>query len=80
MKAWMLILKVFGYVWVTLAGLLIAAGIFGVWLKEGFSGVRDLLSPFNILNFILTVITLAPGVGALMWAEKLRKKTIYEHE
>ena len=74
MKVWILILKVFGYVWLTLAGLLIAAGIFGVWLKEGFSGVHYLLSPFNIPNFILTVITLAPGVGALMWADKIREK------
>ena len=70
----MTILRVFGYVWLILGGLLITAGIVGVWLKEGFSGVQDLLSPFNVPNVILHVITLAPGVGALMWADRIREK------
>lgn len=68
------ILKVFGYVWLLGAGLLIAAGIIGVWMKEGFSGVQDLLSPFIVVNWIVTIITLAPGLGALMWANKLQEK------
>lgn len=30
-------------------------------------------SPFlNIINWLVTVITLAPGLGALAWAEKLK--------
>ena len=74
MKIWIRILKGFGYVWLTLAGILIVIGIVGVWMKSGFSGVQELLSPFNILNWLVTVITLAPGIAALMWAEKLQAK------
>lgn len=74
MKISVVILKVFGYVWLVAAWLLISAGIIGVWMEEGFSGVQDLLSPFNVVNCIVTIITLAPGLGALMWVNKLQEK------
>ena len=74
MRAWIVVLKVFGYVWLTAAGLLILAGIAGVWMEEGFSAIQDLLSPFNIVNWIVTLLTLAPGIGALMWADKIMKQ------
>lgn len=76
MKVWIVVLKVFGYIWLTGAVLLILAGIVGTWMKGGFSAVQDLLSPFNVLNWVITVITLAPGLGALAWAEKLRTKNL----
>lgn len=74
MKFWATVCKVLGYIWLVLAGGLILIGTLGVWLKEGFSGVQELLSPFNIANWLLTVITLAPGIGLLMLSEKLEKK------
>jgi hypothetical protein len=74
MNVWIAVLKVFGYIWVTLAALIILAGIAGIWMKGGFSAVQELLSPFNVINWIVTVVTLAPGIGAVMWAEKLKKK------
>ncbi len=74
MKLWITVLKVFGYIWVTLAVVFIVVGIVGVWMKGGFSAVQELLSPFNIVNWVVTVITLAPGIAALMWAEKLSQK------
>lgn len=74
MKVWIVVLKVFGYVWLTGAVLLILAGIVGTWMKGGFSAVQDLLSPFNVVNWVVTVITLAPGLGALVWADNLKAK------
>lgn len=74
MKVWATICKVFGYIWLVLAGLLILVGIIGVWMKEGFSGVQNLLSPFNVVNYIVTLITLAPGIGLLMLSDKLQSK------
>jgi len=74
MKVWIALLKVFGYIWLSAAVLLILAGIAGTWMKGGFSAVQELLSPFNVVNWIVTVITLAPGLGALVWAEKLKAK------
>jgi amino acid permease len=74
MKFWASTCKVLGYIWLVLAGLLILAGIIGVWMKEGFSGVQDLLSPFNVVNYIVTLLTLAPGIGLLMLSDRLQSK------
>lgn len=74
MKVWIALLKGFAYIWLTAAMLLILTGIVGIWIEGGFSAVQDLLSPFNVVNFIVTTITLAPGLGALVWAEKLKEK------
>ena len=74
MKVWIVVLKVFGYIWLTGFVLLILAGIAGTWMKGGFSAVQDLLSPFNVVNWVVTVITLAPGLGALAWANNLKAK------
>ena len=74
MSIWIKILRGFGYVWLVLASIFILIGIYGVWMKSGFSGVQELLSPFNIVNWLVTVVTLAPGIGALMWADKLQAK------
>lgn len=75
MNFWATVSKVIGYIWLVLAGLLILASIIGVWMKEGFSGVQDILSPFNVLNWLVTVATLAPGIGLIMLSEKLRNKS-----
>jgi len=74
MKVWIVLLKVFGYIWLTAAVLLILAGIAGTWMKGGFSAVQELLSPFNVVNWIVTVITLAPGLGALAWPRNSRRR------
>jgi hypothetical protein len=76
MKVWIVVLKVFGYIWITLGVVLILIGIVGTWMKGGFSAVQGLMSPFNVINWLFMVITLAPGLGALIWAEKLKNKHI----
>ena len=75
MQFWATTCKALGYIWLGLAGLLILAGTIGIWMKEGFSGVQDLLSPFNVANYIVMATTLAPGFGLLMLADKLQNKT-----
>lgn len=74
MKFWIIACKVLGYIWVILAGLLMLGGIIGAWMTEGFAGVQRLLSPFNIVNWVVTVVTLAPGIGLLTLSERLRAK------
>jgi hypothetical protein len=74
MRIWVKVLRGFGYVWLAVAGIVISIGIIGVWMKSGFSAVQELLSPFNITNFLLTFLPLAPGIGALIWAETLQAK------
>lgn len=74
MRFWATYCKVLGYIWLVVAGLLILVGIAGVWMKEGFSGVQDLLSPFNVVNYIAMVIILVPGIGLLKLSGKLQSK------
>jgi hypothetical protein len=49
-------------------------GFIGVGIKSGFSVVEKLLSPFNLPNLVVTLITLAPGIGLLIIADMLRQK------
>jgi len=74
MKFWIVSSKILGYIWLVLSGLLILAGIIGVWMKEGFGGAQELLSPFNLANWFVTFITLAPGIGLLMLSDKLKNR------
>jgi hypothetical protein len=74
MKVHISLTKGFAYVWLSAVMFLILVGMVGTWMKGGFSAVLELLSPFNIANYLVTVIALAPGLGALYWVERLNKR------
>jgi hypothetical protein len=74
MKFWATYCKVLGYIWLVVTGLIIMVGIAVVWMREGFSGVQDLLSPSNVVNYIAMVITLIPGIVLLKLSESLQRK------
>lgn len=76
MKTAAKILKVLGFTWLILAAILILIGIIGVWRAGGFGAVQDLLSPFNVANYIATAITLAPGMALLAVSDKLERKAL----
>lgn len=69
-------LRVFAYIWVTLAALLVLVGLGGIWMKDGFFAMLAIMSPWNVLNFIVMAITFVPGVGALICANKLEIKLL----
>lgn len=57
------------------AGLgLIVIGLAGVAMKDGIWAAMQMLSPFNIANFIVTVATLAPGIALITWGQKMRER------
>lgn len=74
MKFWIVVLKGFGHVWITLGAIAIVIGMAGVWIYDGFFAMLHLMSPFNVLNWLAMLITLAPGAAALVWADKLKEK------
>ncbi|MCP4297961.1 MAG: hypothetical protein GY786_20425 [Proteobacteria bacterium] len=74
MQFWATYCKVLGYVWLVATGLLILLGISNVWMKEGFTGVQDLLSPYNAVNYIAMVIVVVPGIVLLKLSENFRNK------
>ena len=68
------LLRVFATVWFVVVGLLIVVSIAMTWYMEGFGRVQEIFSPFNVINFIAMVVTLVPGVGASMLAERLESR------
>jgi hypothetical protein len=68
------IIGVLGKVDVFFAGLFIAANLIIIFLNEGWSKVQEIMSPFNLINFVLIIVTLAPGFGLIMWSDKIEKK------
>ena len=74
MQFWVTYCKVLGYVWLVATGLLIVVGICMVWSKKGSSGVHELLSPSNVVNYIAMAIALIPGIVLLKLSENLRGK------
>ncbi len=74
MKFWAAYCKALGYIWLMVTGILILVGIGGIWMKEGFSGVQDLLSPSNVVNYIAMAIALIPGIVLLKLSKSLQRK------
>lgn len=62
--------------WVLLAAgvSLVLLGLAGIAMTDGVWAAIQTLSPFNIANFVLTVLTLAPGILLITWGQKLADK------
>ncbi len=71
---WATYCKVIGYSWLVVTGLLIMVGIAGVWMKEGLSGVQDLLNSLNMVDYAAIAITLIPGIALLKLSGNLQRK------
>ena len=65
-------LKIFAYIYGTLAVMLIGAGLVGVWMTDGFSAVHP--------NYLVIIITLSPAIGAHVWAERIEAKKAFPKE
>ena len=65
--------------WAILVVLLIIISIIGMFLSEpsfyhGWKRVVETFSPFNIANFIVTIVLLLPAIGAFKLKEYFEKK------
>jgi hypothetical protein len=67
--------RVLGYLWLAFAGIVIIMGITGVGSKEGFPVIQKLLGPLNLPYLFVALFTLAPGIGLLILADKLKQKS-----
>lgn len=64
-------LKTLGKAWLITAVLFIFLGYASIWYKHGFGELMEVLSPFNIWNFIAVLVTIAPGIGLIKLGERL---------
>ena len=66
--------QVLGYLWLAVDGIVIVMGITGIEPKSGFPVIQKLLGPFNLPYLFVALLTLAPGIGFLILADKLKQK------
>ncbi|MBL4750274.1 MAG: hypothetical protein JKX71_06790 [Amylibacter sp.] len=67
--------RVLGYVLLYLAIAVIGFGLITTWWFNGFGALMEVLNPFNVVNFIVTAVTLAPGI-LLIWAsDKIKERS-----
>ncbi len=56
------VLWVLGRIYLFIAFLFIGFNYVVIWYNSGFGAVADLLNPWNIWNFGLTILILSPGI------------------
>jgi len=79
------IFKVFATVWVILFSLVIVISIIGFFIAApnfiaGWQKVAEVFSPFNIANFIMTIISLSPAIIAYKLHEYFEKKSLKDND
>jgi|TARA_B100000315_G_C14283272_1_gene453999 uncharacterized membrane protein len=69
-------LTIFIYLWAGIFVLLNVVGIIGQFYLHGFSGglsyIQEIYSPFNVINYIFSIVVLSPAIGVYYWREKKR--------
>jgi hypothetical protein len=74
MKTFGKVIGALGKVYLVLAGLFVMANLVSIFMNEGWSKVQEIMSPFNLVNFVVMIITFAPGYGLMVWSDKIKKK------
>ena len=65
------LLRGFAKVWFVLSGILILGSTLMIWKNQGFGRVQELFSPFSYMNYAAILLTISPGIGADVLANKL---------
>jgi predicted PurR-regulated permease PerM len=68
------IVRGLAWTWIGLAGIVILLSYAVTLFTRGLAALRELVSPFNVANFIAVVITIVPGIVLLKLAEALKQR------
>lgn len=71
MKTFGMILMWAGILWVGGAAIIWVIGMGGIWWQRGFGEFLAILSPFNVMQWLVTLLTFAPGLLAMHFGRKL---------
>ncbi len=66
--------QILGYLWLAIGGMVTILGIIGVGTKNGFPLIQKLVGSLNLPYLVMALLTLAPGIGFLIIADKLKQK------
>lgn len=69
------LLRIFGTTWVVVVSVIIALSLLIIWKEHGIGEILRIMSPFNIINFMVTLVALAPGIGALVLADNIERRS-----
>lgn len=69
-----------GWVLLVIGAGAVLIGTYGVAVSEGIWAAIQLVSPYNIANFVLTLLALSPGIALITWGKKLRVKSTKQTE
>lgn len=67
-------IRFLGILWIAAGSIIILASYVMIWLQDGIWKLLDILSPWNVVNWVAVVLTLAPGLLLLHWAERRDRK------
>jgi hypothetical protein len=73
------ILKLFRSVWLGIFCITMIISIVGIFLGadsfwSGWRKLTEVFSPFNLVNWIMVIIFLSPGLLAQKWIDKIETK------
>lgn len=68
------LLKIIANIYLSLFAILWLYCMFNIFQSRGFTGIQETLSPFNIANFIVTIIALSPYLILVIIADKIKTK------
>jgi len=68
------LLRGFAILWSSVVGLFWLGNIIFMWYYESFGRVQELLSPFNVIYYLVVMVTLSPAIGAYMLADRLETR------
>lgn len=63
-----------GNILLVLAFLVITTGSIAIGIFQGLGRLWDVLSPFNLVNWFVVLVALAPGFGLKVLSRKLRER------
>lgn len=68
------IITILGYLLLVVGVGFILIGWAGVLMTDGFLALLEMLNPFNVVNFIAQILTLAPGLLLIYWGGALKDR------
>jgi hypothetical protein len=67
------ILRVLGGIYLAIAFIVIATGYVAVIIFEGWGRFFEIISPTNIINWIVSMAVILPGIGLCALAARIEK-------
>ncbi|MGA8435804.1 MAG: hypothetical protein WB713_13655 [Methyloceanibacter sp.] len=67
-------LIIIGKAWLWVAAAFIALSYALILYFDGWRKLTEIVSPFNVVNWLTVIATLAPGYGLVKWGEKIERR------